>query len=280
MTGSRACGACPPPSTRTNSPPPCSRERLAAGVVGDLVRSSVDDEQGAVQLLRELPCLLGLEQLPVLGRDQRLRRRLERPADAILDLLRRVRLAEQAREEELDEAAVVAQPEVLVVLRPALIRVVLVLPGEAGALVERLASSRVGRPDEDRALDALGMVGGEDQPALRPERVAHDRRARGRRRVQHGERVRGELPLVVGRRLQRAVGAAVAAPVERDDAEVARQVRDLPLPLPRVDDRPRRQQEDGPRPGSVDLVEDADAVALDVPGLVRIARPRLLAARC
>ena len=189
-------------------------------------------------------------------------------------------LAEQAREEELDEAAVVAQPEVLVVLRPALVRVELVLPREAGALVERLASARVRRPDEDRALDALGVIGGEDQPALRPERVAHDRSALGRGRVQDGQRVGRELALVVRRRLRRPVGAAVAASVERDDTEVARQVRDLPLPLTRVDDRPRRQQEDCPRPVPVHLVEDANAVALDVPLLVRVAGSGLLAARC
>ena len=54
--------------------------------------------------------------------------RLEPPADAVLDLLRRVRLPEHLREEELDEAAVVAQPVVPVVLRPALVRVELVLP--------------------------------------------------------------------------------------------------------------------------------------------------------
>ena len=45
-------------------------------------------------------------------------------------------------------------------------------------------------------------------------------------------------PLVgVRRRVRRAVGAAVAAPVERDDAVGPAQVVDLRLPLARVDDR-------------------------------------------
>ena len=40
------------------------------------------------------------------------------------------------------------------------------------------------------------------------------------------------------------VGAAVAAPVERDHAAVAREVGDLHLPVARVDDRPGRQEQD------------------------------------
>src|SRR6266498_5457308 len=71
-------------------------------------------------------------------------------------------------------------------------------------------------------------------------------------------------------------GAAVTAPVERENAAVPGEVRDLHLPVPRVDDRPRRQEEDGRLARAVDLVVELHAVALDVPGLVRIAGPRLL----
>ena len=82
--------------------------------------------------------------------------------------------------------------------------------------------------------------------------------------------------LGVGLRLVRPVGAAVAAPVEGDHAEVAREVRDLHLPEPRVDDRPGRQQQDRRLARAVDLVEDADAVALDVALVVGVAGARLL----
>jgi hypothetical protein len=47
----------------------------------------------------------------------------EPPLDAVLELLRRMRLRELMREEELEEAAVVAPPVVAVALRPALVGV-------------------------------------------------------------------------------------------------------------------------------------------------------------
>src|SRR5688572_29296103 len=51
--------------------------------------------------------------------------------------------------------------------------------------------------------------------------------------------------------------------------------------MARVDDRPRRQEQDRRLAGSVDLVEDAHAVTLDVALLVRVAGARLLAlVRC
>ena len=68
------------------------------------------------------------------------------------------------------------------------------------------------------------------------EREADDHGALRLRGVQNRERVGRELPLVVGRRILRAVGASVPATVERDDAAVACQIRDLHLPVPRVDE--------------------------------------------
>ena len=64
--------------------------------------------------------------------------------------------------------------------------------------------------------------------------------------------------------LGRAVRAAVAAPVEGDDAAVPCEVRDLHLPVPRVDDRPRRQEEHRGLARAVDLVVEVHAVAFDV----------------
>ncbi len=88
--------------------------------------------------------------------------------------------------------------------------------------------------------------------------------------IHYVDRVLGELGLVVRRRLLRAVGAAVAARVEADDAEVTREVRDLRLPDARVHERPGRKEEDRLVAGAVGLPEHAHAVALDVPLLVGI----------
>ena len=74
---------------------------------------------------------------PLGGQDQRLGRRLQSPADAVLDLLGGVRLAERLREEELEEALVVAPPVVPVVLGPALVGVELVVEGVARPLDRR-----------------------------------------------------------------------------------------------------------------------------------------------
>ena len=67
--------------------------------------------------------------------------------------------------------------------------------------------------------------------------------------------------------------------IEREHAAVAREVRDLHLPAARVDDRPRRDEHHRRLALAVDLVEDADAVALDVALLVGVAGARLLARR-
>ena len=76
---------------------------------------------------------------------------------------------------------------------------------------------------------------------------------------------------------RRTVRATVAAPVEREHPAVPREVGDLHLPVARVDDRPRRQQEHGRLARAVDLVVEPHAVARDVARRVRVARPRLLA---
>ena len=57
---------------------------------------------------------------------------------------------------------------------------------------------------------------------------------------------------------------------------MAGEVRDLRLPVARVDDRPGRQQQDRRLALAVDLVEDAHAVALDEALLVGVAGARLL----
>jgi hypothetical protein len=235
----------------------------------------VDHEHRAGDPAAERSELLGVFQHPALvGQRQRLARRLEPPADTVLDLLGRVRLGEHLREEELEEVAVVLEPVVLVVLRPALVGL--------ERLVERRLNARAvhaerrGRRDEHRAVDPVGVLGGEQGAPQDAGRQPDEHRAVGARGVHDRHCVGGELALGVGLDLRRAVRAPVAAPVERDHASVPGEIGDLRLPVARVDDRPRGQQQHGAVAGAVDLVEDADAVALDVAVLVRVARAGLL----
>ena len=97
-------------------------------------------------------------------------------------------------------------------------------------------------------------------------------------RVHHRECVVRELLLDVGLRLRGAIRPAVATTVEGDDAAVASEVGDLELPDPRVDDRPRRQEQNRRLALAVDLVEGPDAVPLDVALGVGVARAALLVA--
>ena len=80
-----------------------SRERRLS------VPVSVDDKHGAANARTELARRrLVAESCGLLGRDEDFGRRLQTPLDTVLDLLRRVRLRKHLRDEELDEAGVVA----------------------------------------------------------------------------------------------------------------------------------------------------------------------------
>ena len=261
--------------------------QLAAGRLGhraaarerpDAVVVAVQDEHRAGDALAERgeprPVV---HQLPAeMRQGERVGRRVEAPADAVLDLLRRVRLAERLAEEELEELAVVLEPERAVPLRPALVGV------EARVEVRHDARAvlreRRRRADQGDALDALGVLGGEQRRPQRAGGQRHQERSVRARGVQHRDRVGGELALGVRLDGFRAVGAPVAAAVERHHAGVPREVRDLRLPVARVDDRPRRQQQHRRLAGAVDLVGDADAVALDLALFVRVDGAGLLPA--
>ena len=117
----------------TSSPPVASASAIPRPRARDRVVGALDHEHRAADAAAELAHGLLVEASPPLRRDERLGRRLEAPADAVLDRLRRVRLGEHLREEELEEAAVVAQPVVAVVLRPALVGVELLVPRVARA---------------------------------------------------------------------------------------------------------------------------------------------------
>ena len=74
----------------------------------------------------------------------------------------------------------------------------------------------------------------DDERALRPGGVQHRQGVPDIAAVERG---------VLG-----AIRAPGAARIERDHAELARQVRHLGLPQPRVDDRPGRREQDGSGP--------------------------------
>ncbi len=272
LTGSRACGQWPAPSSVTSSPPVTCASAAPLGMWADQVAIAVDHEHRALHALAGLAELL--EPAEVERRHRVGERRgvgLERPADAVLDLLRRVRLVEDPGEEELEEALVVPLPVVAVVLRPALVGVELLLEAADDRSLGEPWGERNRRADVGDRRHTVGVVRGEQGAPQRAARDSHEHRALGVRRVQHGDRVGRELGLDVRGDPARAVRLAVAAPVEGDDAEMTCEVGDLRLPVARVDDRPGREQQQRRVAVAVDLVEDAHAVALDVALLVGVA---------
>ena len=208
---------------------------------------------------------------PEPGRDQRLRVGLQPPAHGVLDRLGGVRLGEHLREEELQELPVVLAPVVLVVLGPPVGRVQPL--GErvrepGGALAQRQR-----RGDEDDPRHPLGMERAELQRPGGAQRHRDQHRPLGAGGIHDGQGVGGELGRAVCLGLGRPVGAAVAAPVEGEHPAMPREVGDLHLPVPRVHDRPGRQQQHRRLARAVDLVVDLDPVALDVAVMGRLACP-------
>ncbi len=193
------------------------RERRAACVRRLLVLVPVDDEHGTADTGGELARLrLVGDPRSLLRGEQDLGRGLQPPFHAVLDLLRRVRLPEHLRDEELHEAGVVAQPVVAVVLRPPFVGVELDV--ELRQHAERVRRrDRQGRADERRARNAVGVVGREQEPALAAEREADDRGALGRRsrraRREHRRRTRSRRT-----RPRRAVGRTCRCRARRTSA--------------------------------------------------------------
>ena len=110
------------------------RESASALGLDELVRGSVNHESRAPDSRTELDRRRRIELLGVPASkadEQGLGIRLEPPADAVLDLLRRMRLREHLRNEELDVTTPVAQPVMAILLCPALVRVELLLNGNS-----------------------------------------------------------------------------------------------------------------------------------------------------
>jgi hypothetical protein len=156
-------------------PAPLEQQQVAAGGLGgDLaddrgdhcVVGPVDDEHRARDAPEQVECAVPVlqDRLRVeLRGDEHLGVRLERPAHAVLDLLRRVRLREDLPEEEVREERQVPPPDVLVVERPTLVRdglgEELPPPFQGGRRVQR--SQR--RTDEHGAGNSFRGGGGDDR---------------------------------------------------------------------------------------------------------------------
>lgn len=181
-----------------------------------------------------------------------------------------MRLGQAAVAEELQEPAVVLLPVRGVELRPALCRVQREVEPVLGPLGQG-RRRRQRRGDEHGTGDPLGVLGGEQQRALRAPGQRHQHSRGNAHGVHDRECVGGVLVLVVCRRVLRAPGATVAAPLDHDHACPARQIGHLTLPDARVRHRPRRQQDDGQWAIPVHLVVDRDTVAVDK--ALRLRRP-------
>ena len=170
-----------------------------------------------------------------------------RPADPVLDLLGAVALTEHIGEERQRERGPIPD---------------LVVATGVGTVAELQV-----RRDQHERSHSLGVLDGELEVVTRVT-PGDDDRSIDCRRVEHADRVTSPLRAVVAGDRCRSVAASVAARVERDHRERARQERDLGLPAARVHDLPARHQQDRPGPRAVSLPGDPDPVAPDKPGLV------------
>ena len=200
------------------------------------------------------------------------------PADAVLDLLGRMRLGEDVADEVLGEVGIVDQPVRAIVLVPALELLLLRLEMLRRHVGMRGPDQRRGA-GQDGGLHPLGMMGREhagDQAAIR--QADKDGLARVGR-IHDGQGVGDGVLERVGLDAVGPVGLAVAAPVVGDAAEAPAEVGQLRLVDPRMDDAPGRDEQHGLRPRAVDFVVESHAVALDEAGLIGQLRTHRLTSR-
>ena len=213
-------------------------ERDAASRSGASVLVAVDDEHRAADRAGTSPRprsrRLDADRRPSV--DQRLRVGLQAPADAVLDLLGRVRLGERSREEELDAAAVVGAASSAGWPSPSPRR----CRGPRRTL-RRAAAHGQRRADRDHP--------GAPAPGARPPSAARaDRPSTGptttARSTPSASSTATVSPTYSPVGVGGGVGGRSSGPLPRaldgDDPEVPGQVGHLRLPLPGVHDRPRR----------------------------------------
>src|SRR5208337_3565510 len=261
-------------------------QRLALGERGDAVGITVDDEGGALNALAQSSTKFTIGLPGEVGIGERLRIGLEPPAEAVLDAFGRVVL-EEGLEEPLEEATVVVgipspcSPVEVTNGWQALIAHVGSLEKRADRFVpaRALRGEHRGGGHEDDLRDALRVLAGEQERPLKAAGQRDDVGPIGTRRVHHRPDVRGVLALRVGFHPSRPVRAAVAARIEHDHAVVPCEPGDLCLPHARVDDGPGRHEQDGLVAPSVDLVEEANAVAIRIALVRGVAGSALLRSR-
>jgi len=202
------------------------------------------------------------------GEREHLGRRLQAPADRVLDRLRAVRLGDRLPHEVLHERAVVRQAT---------------LGAERGDAARRADVVERARPRLDRGHVGRHAADRHDGPhplrvprrGLQPVERAHRRACEHRLvhpdGVQHGDRVGDDLAVGVPLGLRGPVGPPVAPRVVGDHPHVPREIGRLKLPLPRMQDLPGRKKDDRRPGGSEHLVADPHPVALDVAHPVRLA---------
>ena len=177
FTGSRAWGRWPDPSRTASDPFASSRAAHPIRHGRTCVVAAVDHQDRTVDPGQQRPHVrLVPEPRRQLGRDERRGVRLEPPADGVLVRLRRVRLGQALREEELEEVLVVLDPVVAVELPPAVVRLARLLERPARARTRFGRGQRHGRSDEGDPLDPLGMLGRQEQrPFGAPRQRDQDR---------------------------------------------------------------------------------------------------------
>ena len=192
----------------------------------------------------------------ILGQLERRRADLPPPADAVLDLLGAVGLAEHPAEEERQERVVLRAPRVAAEEPPALD-----LVGDRVEVGRGRPVELQRRADHAEPEHALGMARGEHRAPAGAGREPHHDRLLHAGGVEHGGRVGREQVVGVVGGAGRLARAARAAPVERDDAVVLREVRRDQLPDAGRGDRPRGEQEDRRRSLAPGFPGDGDAAS-------------------
>ena len=245
---------------------------LATGQRADVIVIAVDHQRRYRNLLGPAHDRVGIKNGSD-ARQQHLRGRLAGPSNAVLALLGGVRLGEALREEELGEVLIVVAPVPRVETLPTL-RFIGVRLEEACCCRDPFGMARVDdkrRCDQDRAQHAAGVLGGQLQRLATTLRQAHQHHAVRRRRLQHRQCLVDHRIHTVRQRVQCSIGPAVARPIERHHAEVAREVRNLQLPEPAVHDGPGRQQQHRGLAITEHLVAHPDSAAGHEPLEIRSA---------
>ena len=250
-TGSRAVGTCPDPSRTTSSPPVSSAIRLERPI--GITRSSVPCSSRTGHRIERSNSSKSAGPGDVMTPPSNVRINISGSPSRPHAIRSSICLVEwgshrHSEKKNFKEPAVVRAPVVTVVLLPALIVLALGLEVESGLPAGRVGHQRRRDRRRDRACaaHAVRMLGGQHKRAQAAHRQPRHARRLDPRRVEHGHGIGNELAVVIRRRRGRPVGQAVASPVKGHHAEMARQVRDLRLPVARMDDRPRGQEQDRP----------------------------------